>query len=290
MATKADICNMALRKLGAIDKTPVTAATLSAGSTKPDRICEEFYAETRDQLLSMFPWRFATRHTALTYTTKYPEHNSLYDYDAVVISGVTNANPAVATTATAHGLSTGDGFEILDVTGLVDDDGNSTLDEARGQATVLTTTTFELDGFDSTNYSAYSSGGTVTRHEILDKYAAGYTYDLPSDFLAAVQLEDDTSDYEIVNGRIVTTVENAVLIYIRQITTEASFTNEFVQSFAALLASVISLPILGVGEKGLLAAEKMEEKFILEFGRNTTIDAKSQRYTPNTSSFILNSR
>lgn len=290
MTTKADICNMALRKLGAIDKTPVTSATLTAGSNKPSRICEEVYDELRDQLLAMFPWRFATKHVVLTYTTEYPEHNALYDYTATAISGVTNANPAVVTTSTDHELETGDSFQILDAGGLIDDNGINQLGSAVGQATVLTDTTFSIDGFDSTNYSAYTSGGTVTRHETLAVYNDGFTYNLPSNFLAAVQLEDDTSNYEIVGDRLITTVENAVLIYIRQVTSESSFTNEFVNCFVAFLTSEIATSILGVGEKGLLALDAFESKFQIVFGRCTTIDANSQRYTPNTFSSILNSR
>ena len=85
------------------------------------------------------------------------------------ITGITQANPAVVTVDIPHGLSTGDQISIEDVVGMteVNDDlhGGSFPGEnwLFHTITVLSTTTFSLDGVDSSAYTAYSSGGTFNQ-------------------------------------------------------------------------------------------------------------------------------
>lgn len=68
------------------------------------------------------------------------------------ISAASNATPIVITTTTAHGRSTGDRVGIVNVEGNIAANGYWTI-------TVLTTTTFSLDG--SAGSGAYSGGGFV---------------------------------------------------------------------------------------------------------------------------------
>lgn len=72
------------------------------------------------------------------------------------ISNITQANPAVVTTAANHGFTTGDSVRIEDVVGMTEVNGNDYT------ITVLTPTTFELDGIDSSAYTAYTSGGRTS--------------------------------------------------------------------------------------------------------------------------------
>lgn len=77
---------------------------------------------------------------------------------AVNITGITNANPAVVTTSAAHGLSTGDFVEIVS--------GWSRLTNKIVRVTMLTTTTFSIDGLDTTLTTIYPAGsgtGTVAK-------------------------------------------------------------------------------------------------------------------------------
>ncbi len=67
----------------------------------------------------------------------------------LAISGATNAGPIVITTGSAHGLVTGDEVFIWGVAG-------NTAANGYWKVTVLTTTTFSLDG--STGNGAYSAG------------------------------------------------------------------------------------------------------------------------------------
>lgn len=72
---------------------------------------------------------------------------------AVTISAITNASPAVVTTSSAHGLSTGDFVEIVS--------GWSRLTNKIVRVTMLTTTTFSIDGYDTTSTTIYPAAGGV---------------------------------------------------------------------------------------------------------------------------------
>lgn len=75
----------------------------------------------------------------------------------VTIAAATQANPVVVTTAAAHGFTTADSINIATATGM---------DGINGQwdITVLSPTTFELDGLDGTAFPAYNvATGTAMR-------------------------------------------------------------------------------------------------------------------------------
>lgn len=74
------------------------------------------------------------------------------------IGGITKANPAVVTTSAAHGLETGDVVTISGVGGMTQLNGNSYT------ITVTGSTTFALNGVNSSGYGTYTSGGTATSY------------------------------------------------------------------------------------------------------------------------------
>lgn len=76
------------------------------------------------------------------------------------ISAITKANPAVVTTSTNHGYSTGDEVE-LDVTGMTEVDGRRFRIEL-DSGTPLTK--FKLVGEDSTSYGTFSAGSSYLTH------------------------------------------------------------------------------------------------------------------------------
>lgn len=88
------------------------------------------------------------------------------------ISGITQANPAVVTTSLSHGYSTGNVVHIRDVAGMTEVNNRSYT------ITVLSATTFELGGEDSTGYTAYTSGGYAQRHGTLELKDQGLRPDL----------------------------------------------------------------------------------------------------------------
>jgi hypothetical protein len=99
-----------------------------------------------------------TIYTATADIITRPADTTQYGINDVVgvnlaVTGATNATPIVITTA-AHGLATGDVVTIASVGG--NTNANSTF-----KVTVLSTTTFSLDG--SSGNAAYTSGGTVAQ-------------------------------------------------------------------------------------------------------------------------------
>ncbi len=83
------------------------------------------------------------------------------------ITGITQANPAVVT-AVAHGFSTGNTVSIDNVVGMTAVNGRSF------KVTILTNNTFELQGEDSTLYTAYASGGDATRQNSATTIGSGF--------------------------------------------------------------------------------------------------------------------
>jgi len=86
--------------------------------------------------------------------------------NALTITGITNANPAVVTSA-SHGLSNGDLVIIKDLedplSGDLDSDKTNLSSINQNTYTVagVATNTFQLSGLNTTNYNAYGSGGNA---------------------------------------------------------------------------------------------------------------------------------
>ncbi len=74
----------------------------------------------------------------------------------LAIANITKALPAVVTTQLNHNLTTGNSVAFFSVGGMTE------LDSIEGIVTVLTPTTFAINGVDSTGFTAYTSGGYVT--------------------------------------------------------------------------------------------------------------------------------
>ena len=78
---------------------------------------------------------------------------------AVAVTAVTEANPGAVTTGTAHGLVTGDRVRFAGVVGMVELNANTVF-----AVTKVNTTSFTI-GVDTTGFTTYTSGGTVTQVE-----------------------------------------------------------------------------------------------------------------------------
>ena len=73
----------------------------------------------------------------------------------IIIDSITNANPCVVSTEVDHSLHTGDQVTFFGI------GGTTQLNGTQAFITVLTPTSFSLDGIDSTAYGVYTSGGYV---------------------------------------------------------------------------------------------------------------------------------
>jgi len=118
----------------------------SGAETEPDRYYlgpngEITFLQTPDDTYTAkIPYYYhQTKITALTYT----------------MNNATQANPCVVTTTAAHGFQTGDRTYIESVVGMTQ------LNELWYTVTRASSTTFSLDGVNSTAYTAYGSAGTA---------------------------------------------------------------------------------------------------------------------------------
>lgn len=98
--------------------------------------------------------------TATIQLTKSPKTKS--------ISAITQATDAVITTTSAHGIDVGDFVEVTGVTGMTELNGNTY------EVLATTTNTLTID-VDSTGFTTYTSGGTVTT---TNNYASTYYFKL----------------------------------------------------------------------------------------------------------------
>lgn len=88
----------------------------------------------------------------------------------LTITGISQANPGVVTVSALGNLTNGDTIVIQSVTGMIEVnfDGTNTYTVANIN---VGAGTFELSGINTSTYTAYSSGGTVTYGEVVN-----YTY------------------------------------------------------------------------------------------------------------------
>ena len=68
MATEVSICSNALRRLG---DDPITSLT---DDTERARLCNSFYADTRDAVLRLHPWNFAITRASLSKLSTAPAY------------------------------------------------------------------------------------------------------------------------------------------------------------------------------------------------------------------------
>lgn len=255
MATSTDvgICNRALLKINA-----GTITSLTADSTAEDRACNLVYDDLLQETLSLFAWPFATKHANLLLTSGFKEYNSVFDPNAaatpIAVSAITQANPGVVTTATDPSWSSGVIVKFKNVGGMTElldyFDGIYTLPTVSGTTLTLPVNT--------TNWSAYTSGGTVTRHQVLGLYDGGYTYDLPSDILIPLRLENKDQDFQIAGSKLLSTIDEAKLIYISTETTVGNFGSLFIELLAFRIAKEIVFEIKGLGEESQILQRSME--------------------------------
>lgn len=76
-------------------------------------------------------------------------------YAPIAISNITRATPCVVTTTAAHGLSNGDRIIFSGIVGMTELNNRQVIVEN------VTATTFQVQGVDSSSFTAYASGGTV---------------------------------------------------------------------------------------------------------------------------------
>lgn len=261
MASQVDICNLALRRLGEREITLIT------DSNKRAEHCNAFWTYVLDEVLEDYAWNFAKKVATLDYTTGFGVYTS---DDEKTITNITQAAPPVVS-ATAHGFSDGHLVYIYDVSGMTE------VNQRIYKVTASSTNAFSLLDMDGTPWTAYTSGGKTYRMEVDSRYSNGYAYDLPADYLQALHLDDEASEFEIYgtgnNERLVTTVKDAVLHYTSLESTTTNMTNRFISALAWRLAAELAVPL---AKKGTTQEWAMG-MYAYVLGKKSTADAREER-------------
>jgi len=261
MATNSvTICNRALWKIGAIEN-PLTS--LSADETKEDRVCNAVYSDLLEETLRLWPWPFTKKVSQLVLTSGYPEYDTVAGRDPVTVSSITKGTTTTVTTASAHGWSTGDRVEFsTTVSGMTE-----LINNYDGIYTITSTgaSTFTLDGIDSTNWTDYvASSGTVSLSPVLSRYDSGYVYDLPSDCIIPLHLDQKDRDYQIIGTKLYSTIDSAKLVYISSVTTTTLFERLFEEVLISRIAYEIVIPLMGSGQE----AQGVRNAMIVEYEKS----------------------
>ena len=142
------------------------------------RYGSRFVAEVKDssKTTRLIPFEFNIEQSYIlefgnNYIRFFKDNGQITE-TAKTISAVTKANPAVVT-SNSHGYSNGDHVWIAGIVGM------TRLNGRRFTVASSTTNTFALTGENSSNYDAYSSGGTASKvYEISTTFTEAMLYDL----------------------------------------------------------------------------------------------------------------
>jgi len=238
------ICNIALRKIGDNKITSISDTDDSAAVK-----CNDVYASLLKALLMDVKPRFAVKSAKLGHVTDSTTNIT----DVSVSSGV------VTVTAVNHGLTTGDIASIVSVAGMVE------LNGIKYTITKLTDNTLTLDGIDGTNYTDYTSGGTIGEvSAVPSENDYDNRYNLPSDLLVLWKVNDKTTDYSIEWGgsadELFTDDVSVDAKYIYSVTTTTLFDDLFVDLLAWALASDLVYTISQSHTLAKSITEKYEDK------------------------------
>jgi len=167
--SEVEICNKALSLCG---ERRISSLN---GADNASQVCAMWYDDTRQSVSRNFVWNcLKTVGTAAR----------IYSSTAA-ISGISKASPGVITTSSAHGLTSGMLVYISGVEGMTEINGQYLV------VTVTSSTTFSI-GIDTTSYTTYTGGGTLSLP------SADYTdaYQAPSDCLRLLSIEGEREIYQ----------------------------------------------------------------------------------------------
>lgn len=182
------------------------------------------------------------------------------------ITAITQASPAVVTIAT-HGYSLGDKVYIDSIVGMTELNGRFFT-----VGTVPTTSTFQLSNEDSSDYTAYSSGGTAQKALTPLKPPHSYTrrYTLPADCLRVLNLSElgaDTARWEVVGSELFTDEGITVPIrYVKNLNDPALYGPALFMGLAGKLAYELA-PVLSNSNSRIESNEKRAEKMMQQAKR-----------------------
>jgi len=285
ITTANQVANLAMRRLGEAEISDI----ISSPSTSTEEILNDIYEIERDLLLggpqidvgpndTIGPhnWTFAKRHIQLDLGSGFVTNEG----EEQTITGITTEAPPVVTLSTAPTFD--DNFNVLitDVSGMTQINGRV----VRAVNIDTDAKTFECYGLDSSNWDAYTSGGSVIRHEVLDAYSGGWVYKVPADCIRPIRLEQRNARWEIIGlaqrggtsygyEMLLTDHEDAKMVYIASVTDVATMSLEFCKVWAAKLAYEISIALA----KKAAEIETMYKLFLNDYRMAISVDIQRRK-------------
>lgn len=268
--TKTEICNLALSLLSAN-----TATDIDTDTTPQAEAVRRWFAPARDECLASHPWNFATKRARLTLTWTALSGVALAD----------NGSGEIRVTATSHGLTTGQRIHMQDVEGVTAANGT-------WYVTVINSSTFDLDDsvFDGTHTSGTGEWIVAPLH------GWDYKHTLPTDNLRVVRVngyegnEEDSAPYAIEESVLLSDDDVIELQYVYQHTTVANWTQDFINAFAALLASYVAAEITESVGRGETLRKQFEAIVAPQKRRNDARSGKGRTLQPTFNSQLAAAR
>jgi hypothetical protein len=233
------VCKLAVTWLGADPDSLTSVSTITSTSKKEEILCNVVYDTCRKAVLEDHNWQFAKKHQQLTLDNGTADSDYNTTGNIKTITGITAADPCVVT-AVAHGFSDGWLVKIYDVTGMTEINGMVV------RVANKTTNTFECYGLNGSNFTAYTSGGSVVRYEAISDYQNGYVYRVPADMLRPVAIVGNPQ-FEVVGAgndkRTLCPVSEPVLEYVSDFSVVGNMPNHFARCWAARIAMELANPL-----------------------------------------------
>lgn len=258
MPTDVQIVNMAL---GLIGHGPITSLS---DTDRASAACALYWPNCRDEVLRAHPWNKATKRARLSTTTVALD----------TAPAITQANPGVFTTGSAHGLSPNDRVVIAAVEGMTAVNGTwyvnttpsgTTFTLKDGDDTVLDTSDTDL-------YPAHSGGGTV---ELIPAFDYDHFYAKPADCLRVLEVEGTDEDWITQQGNILCNFGSPITVrYIERVATDAWDDEDPMLNMA--LALRLAVPLATFLANSATDAERLEGRWERFMSRARAVDAMEQ--------------
>lgn len=268
--TKTEICNLTLSLLSAN-----TATDIDNDTTPQAEAVRRWFAPARDECLASHPWNFATKRARLTLTWTALSGVALAD----------NGSGEIRVTHTSHGLTTGQRIHMQDVEGVPAANGT-------WYVTVINSSTFDLD--DSVFSGTHTSG--TGEWIVAPLHGWDYEHTLPTDNLRVVRVngyegnEEDSAPYAIEESVLLSDDDVIDLQYVYQHTTVANWSQDFINAFAALLASYVAAEITESVGRGETLRKQFEAIVAPQKRRNDARSGKGRTLQPTFNSQLVAAR
>ena len=222
MATDLEIINSALTKIGA---GIITAAQLTAGSTKEARLASERLSPLRLALLRSHPWNIATKRADSTTITSTGAHGS----GTIAVSALTSALPNLLAITFSGG-------------------GILTLNAAAAVGAIELSGTISAGIASAETASTWTSVGSALANTAPD-FEYSYSVPFPTDFVRLLDVYNLDKEYRVEAGNIISNSTTPDILYIYDLPlTSSAETSKWTdpslnEALSAALAVEMAYPI-----------------------------------------------